>query len=48
MIISSWIIKRKDTDQPVLETFNKKILSKLNTKKYYYQTALEHLASLNH
>ena len=44
---ASWVIKRIDTGEPVLETFDEAIVRKINAKKYKAVPILEHLASIN-
>ena len=44
---ASWVIVNKETGEPVLETYNEKILSKLNTEKYEAIPALKYLVALN-
>ena len=43
----SFVIINKETDEAVLETFNKDILDKLNKDKYYWMNILEYLVKLN-
>lgn len=44
---ASWVIKNKETGDIVMETFDKKVVDALNTKKYEAVPILEHLQSLN-
>jgi len=44
---ASWVIVNKETGEPVLETYNEKMLSKLNTEKYEAIPALKYLVALN-
>lgn len=43
----SWIIRNKKTGEVLLETFDEKKVSALNTTKYEAIPALDYLASLN-
>lgn len=45
--MQSWMIVNKQTGEAVLETYNKDILSKLNTEKYEAIPALKYLVALN-
>lgn len=45
--MQSWVIVNKQTGEPVLETYNEKMLSKLNTAKYEAIPALKYLVALN-
>lgn len=44
---ASWVIKNKETGDVVMETFDKKKVDALNTKKYEAVPIQEHLASLS-
>lgn len=44
---SSWVIRNKETGEVVLETFDKRVVDQLNTKKYEAVPILEHLAAIN-
>ena len=43
----SWVIVRKGTLQPVLETFNALIVARINQASYEALTALDYLQRLN-
>lgn len=43
----SWIIRNKETGEPVKETFQKSVADKVNTDKYEVVPALQHLQELN-
>lgn len=44
---TSWVIKEKSTGAVLFETFDRKKVDALNTKKYEAVPILEHLASIN-
>jgi hypothetical protein len=44
---ASWVIREKATGKAIMETFNKRLLDKLNTAKYEAVPALQHLQELN-
>lgn len=44
---ASWVIREKDTGKVIMETFDKKKVEALNTKKYEAVPIQEHLASLS-
>jgi hypothetical protein len=44
---ASWVIREKATSKAIMETFNKRLLDKLNTTKYEAVPALQHLQELN-
>jgi hypothetical protein len=43
----SWVIVNKQTGEAVLETFNKGVISRLNTDKYKAVPIAKYLGSLN-
>ena len=47
MRTASWVIRNKETREVIMETFQRSILSKLNTEKYEALPIGEYLASLN-
>jgi hypothetical protein len=44
---ASWVIRKRDTGEVIMETFNKQIIEKLNAEKYEAIPILEYLQSLN-
>lgn len=44
---ASWVIREKETGAIVCETFNRRLVDRLNTAKYEAVPILEHLVSLN-
>ena len=44
---ASWIIRNKLTREVIAETFNPKLIERLNTGKYEAVPIIEYLASLN-
>jgi len=44
---TSWVIVSKETNKPVMETFNSAILNKINTEKYTIYPIMEWLAIVN-
>lgn len=44
---ASWVIRDKVTQSPVMETFNKRLLDRLNTEKYEAVPIKQHLVELN-
>lgn len=47
MQTASWVIRNKETKEALFETFNGKLVSKLNTEKYEAVPILEYLVELN-
>lgn len=47
MKTASWIIREKATGAVVMETFNEKVIEKINAEKYEAVPILEYLASIN-
>jgi len=47
MQTASWVIRNKETKEALFETFNEKLVSKLNTEKYEAVPILEYLVGLN-
>lgn len=47
MKTASWVIKRKDDDKIMCETFSENVIRRLNTELYYAVPIMEHLQSLN-
>lgn len=47
MRTASWVIKERESGTVILETFDKKSVERLNTKKYEAVPIYEYLASLN-
>lgn len=47
MQTASWVIRNKETKEALFETFNEKLVSKLNTEKYEAVPILEYLVELN-
>jgi capsid portal protein len=47
METASWVIRNKVTEEVIFETFNQKIVDKLNTDKYEAVPILDYLVSLN-
>ncbi len=43
----SWVIRNKETGEPVMETFSKSTADKINTDKYEAVPSLQHLQELN-
>ena len=43
----SWVIRNKETREVLFETFDRRKVEALNTKKYEAVPILEYLASLN-
>lgn len=44
---ASWVIRNIETQEVVMETFNEKLVAKLNVAKYEAVPILEYLQSLN-
>lgn len=44
---TSWVIKHKESGDVIFETFNKNLISKINTEKYIAVPIREYLADLN-
>lgn len=47
MRTQSWVVREKDSGKVLFETFDKRKVDALNTKRYEAVPILEHLASLN-
>ena len=45
--MASWVIVEKATGKAVLETFNRKVASAVNTKRYEVVPILQYLYKLN-
>ena len=48
MKTASWVLREKATGKVVMETFNPRLVAKLNTEKYEAIPIHLYLASLNH
>lgn len=44
---ASWILRNKETKEVIAETFDPRVVAKLNTAKYEAVPILEYLVSLN-
>lgn len=44
---ASWILREKESKRVVMETFDKRVVDALNTKKYEAIPIMEYLQSLN-
>ena len=44
---ASWVIRERATGKVVMETFNAKVIEKLNAERYEAVPILEYLQSLN-
>ncbi len=47
MKTASWVIVRKDTGEAIFETFNEKLVSKINHQKFKAVPILDYLQELN-
>jgi hypothetical protein len=47
METASWVIREKATGRVILETFNPKVVTALNTAKYEAVPILDYLVALN-
>ena len=45
--MTSWVIKRKGTDEILCETFSRKLVDTLDRELYYSVPIMDHLKSLN-
>jgi hypothetical protein len=44
---ASWVIRNRETKEVIMETYNEKVVSHLNTAKYEAVPILEYLQGLN-
>jgi hypothetical protein len=47
METASWVIREKATGRVIMETFDKRVVDRLNTTKYEAVPIHEHLAGIN-